>query len=321
MKKLLVIASAVLLSYGTASAQFLFSPHFGVGVGVGTTGIAVDASGTFNSYLGARVGVDIMPKIKIKKELDLGISDKTNGLTISDMNKHIDELNSQIDVWNTMHPTNKVEKIDKSLLPNGEIPDNMDVEGKLNNTTFHVLVDVYPFGALNSFHVTAGAYFGPSEIISVYNKEDGFFAPINQWNNAIITAENNPTSTLNTLVVQPYNLDMIGGELGDYFLTPNPSDNGNVKAYAKVSKFRPYLGIGFGRAVPKNRIGCQFDLGVQFWGKPEIYVPTYDKKTGLYQNEKLDGDKAGDDAGKILKAISKVSVYPVLNFRLVGKIL
>ena len=62
-------------------------------------------------------------------------------------------------------------------------------------------------------------------------------------------------------------------------------------------------------------------MGVQFWGKPEIYAPTYNKATGTYQNEKLDPDNVGDDAGKVLKAISKVSVYPVLNFRLVGRIL
>ena len=122
-------------------------------------------------------------------------------------------------------------------------------------------------------------------------------------------------------MVQPYNLDMIGGELGDYFLTPNPSDNGNVKAYAKVSKFRPYLGIGFGRAVPKKRIGCQFDLGVQFWGTPKVYAPTYNKTTGTYQHEQLTEDKVGSDAKGVLKTISKISVYPVLNIRLTGKIL
>ena len=115
-------------------------------------------------------------------------------------------------------------------------------------------------------------------------------------------------------------LTMIGGELGDYFVTPNPEEQGNVKAYAKVNGFRPYIGLGFGNAVPKGRVGCQFDLGVQFWGKPEIYVPTYNKATKTYQYEKIDGDKAGDDAGKVLKTISKISVYPVLNFRIVGRI-
>jgi hypothetical protein len=114
---------------------------------------------------------------------------------------------------------------------------------------------------------------------------------------------------------------MIGAEMGDYFVTPSPAEQGNFKAYAKVNSFRPYLGIGFGRAVPKNRIGCQFDLGVQFWGKPDVYVPVYDEATKQFIDEKIDGDRAGNDAGKVLKTISKISVYPVLNFRLVGRIL
>jgi hypothetical protein len=316
MKKLLTLCSFALLSLG-ASAQ-MFDPHVGIGVGVGTTGIDIDASATINDYIGIRAGVDIMPKFKVSKDLDLGVSDKTKGVSIKDMNKHIDDLNTQIVAWNAAHPTQKMELIDKTLLPNGEIPNDLTIEGKLDNTVGHILFDIHPFKT--SFRFTVGAYFGKDEIISVYNKEDAFFTPINQWNNAIITAQNNPTSTLNTMVVKPYNLDMIGGELGDYFVTPDPAEQGNVKAYAKVNGFRPYLGLGFGRAVPKGRVGCQFDLGVQFWGKPEIYIPTYDKAAKTYQYEKIDGDKAGDDAGKVLKTVSKISVYPVLNFRIVGRI-
>ena len=313
MKKLLIACSVVLLSL-SASAQV----HFGIGAGVGTTGVDIDASFMFGKYIGLRGGVDICPDIKVNKDLDLGISDKTAGHTVAEMSQYIDKLNNQIDVWNATHPTDKMERIDKSLLPNQEFPNKMEVEGKWKNTTGHVLIDLYPGGG--SFHFTFGAYFGKDEIVSVYNKEDGFFTPINQWNNAIITAQENPASTLNTLVVKPYNLSMIGGDLGDYFVTPNPAENGNVKAYAQVKKFRPYVGLGFGRAVPKKRIGMQLDLGVQFWGKPEIFVPTYDKTSKTYQYEKIEGDRAGEDVGEVLKTISKVSVYPVINLRLVGRL-
>ena len=152
----------------------------------------------------------------------------------------------------------------------------------------------------------------------MYNREDGFLQPINAYNNAYLYAQNTADASIKSIVDK---YDMIGAEMGDYFVTPNPAQNGNVNAYAKVNSFRPYLGIGFGRAVPKNRIGCQFDLGVQFWGKPDVFVPTYNKATRTYQDEKIDADNAGNDAGKVLKTISKFSVYPVLNFRLVGRIL
>jgi hypothetical protein len=309
MKKLLIACSVMLLSLG-ASAQV----HFGIGAGAGTTGISLDASLMVGKYVGIRGGVDIMPQIKVNKDIDL----KTE-----DANKKVSQLTNEIKELNTKLAQYGLEQVDLSQYPGGNLPNNMEIQGKLKNTTGHVLIDLYPGG--HSFHFTVGAYFGPEEIIDVYNKEDGFMKPITAYNDAIIYAQSQTPS--NSVVpqnvrdvVDKYGLKMIGGELGDYFVTPNPADKGNVNAYAKVKSFRPYVGLGFGRAVPKGRIGCQFDLGVQFWGSPEIYVPTYDKAAKTYQCEKIDGDKAGDDAGKVLKTVSKVSVYPVLNFRLVGRI-
>ena len=307
MKKLLTFCGLVLLSLG-ASAQ-MFEPHVGIGVGVGTTGIAIDAGITLNDYLGVRGGVDIMPKFKINKDIDL----KTE-----DANKKVSQLTNEINQLNAKLEAAGMQTVDLNQYPGGNLPNKLEVQGKLDNTLGHILIDIHPFKT--SFHLTLGAYFGKDEIIDVYNKESGFLKPINAYNEAIIYANSPSADPGVKQVVNQYNLKMIGGELGDYFVTPNPAENGDVRAYAKVKSFRPYVGLGFGRAVPKKRIGCQFDLGVQFWGKPEIYVPTYDKAAKTYQYEKIDGDKAGDDAGKVLKTISKVSVYPVLNFRLVGRI-
>jgi len=307
MKKLLTLCGLVLLSLG-ASAQ-MFEPHVGIGVGVGTTGIAIDAGITLNDYLGVRGGVDIMPKFKVNKDIDL----KTE-----DANKKVSQLTTEINQLNAKLEAAGMQTVDLNQYPGGNLPNKLEVQGKLDNTLGHILIDIHPFKT--SFHLTLGAYFGKDEIIDVYNKESGFLKPINAYNEAIINANSPSADPGVKQVVNQYNLKMIGGELGDYFVTPNPAENGDVRAYAKVKSFRPYVGLGFGRAVPKKRIGCQFDLGVQFWGKPEIYVPTYNKAAKTYQYEKIDGDNAGEDAGKVLKTISKVSVYPVLNFRLVGRI-
>jgi len=307
MKKLLFVCSLVLLGMQSVSAQGDFK--LGAGVGVGTTGVAIDVSATYGNYLGARFGVDIMPKIKVNKGIDLKTEDANK--QISTMTSEINDLNAKLREYG-------LEEVDLSRFPGGNLPNKMDVQGKLNNTTWHFLIDVYPFGGKSSFHATVGAYFGPSDIVTVYNKEQGFLQPIVAYNEALINAAQYPDVQT---VVNRYNLKMIGAELGDYFLTPNPVDKGDVEAMAKVNSFRPYLGIGFGRAVPKGRVGCQFDLGVQFWGKPEITVPTYNKTAKTYQMEKIDADRAGDDAGKVLKTISKISVYPVLNFRVIGRIL
>ena len=59
----------------------------------------------------------------------------------------------------------------------------------------------------------------------------------------------------------------IGLDLGDYLLTPD--ERGNVDATLKVAAFRPYLGVGFGRAVPaKHRFAFNFvgsRLGSRVW--------------------------------------------------------
>ena len=308
MRKLF-IACLVFAGMQAVSAQEAtwVPKNLGVGVGVGTTGIVIDASTTIHNYFGVRFGVDIMPKIKVNKDINL----KTEST-----NKQLSQLTSEINDLNTKLAAAGMETVDLNRYPDGNLPNKMAVQGKFSNTTWHFLIDVYPFGKAHSFHATVGAYFGSSQVIEFYNREDGFLEPINAYNNAYLSADPSVRSVINQ-----YGLTMIGAEMGDYFVTPNPNQKGNLNAYAKVNGFRPYLGVGFGRAIPKNRIGCQFDLGVQFWGKPDVFVPTYNKATGTYQDEKIDADKAGDDAGKVLKTISKFSVYPVLNFRLVGRIL
>ena len=307
MKKLFIVCGLALLGLQNVSAQdedTWVPKQLGIGVGVGTTGISVDLSTTVNRWFGVRAGVDIVPEIKVNTDLDLG----TQGLNddFQDMTRRAEQINQA--AGHTI--------IDLSGLPNG-LPESMGVQGKLSNTTFHLLVDFYPFKN-SSFHATTGFYMGGKEFISVYNKEDGFLKPITQWNNAVLNPNSLPAAAQQYVQGQ----QMIGAELGDYFIAPDPEDKGNVKATIEVSSFRPYLGIGFGRAVPRqSRIGCQFDLGVQFWGTPKVYAPTYDKATGKFQRQQLTDDHAGGDGGDIIKTISKIPVYPTLNFRLVGRIL
>jgi hypothetical protein len=172
-----------------------------------------------------------------------------------------------------------------------DINKDIDVEGKLDMNNFKLLIDYFPFKS-SSFHVTAGAYIGSSKIVKVYNKEDGALIDITQYNNTVTEDK------------------QAGLALGDYLLKPD--DKGNVEGSIKVSAFKPYLGIGFGRAVPrKNRVGFMFELGCQFWGAPGVY--TFDRK--------LSSDDLGKNDGGAIKTISKVSVYPVINFRLCGRIL
>ena len=101
----------------------------------------------------------------------------------------------------------------------------------------------------------------------------------------------------------------MGSELGDYRLTPD--DKGNISAEIKTASFKPYIGLGIGRAVPKKRIGFMFEAGVQFWGSPKLYC----------NGDRLTEDDFNGEDGGLMKTLSKITVYPVINFRLCGRIL
>jgi hypothetical protein len=98
----------------------------------------------------------------------------------------------------------------------------------------------------------------------------------------------------------------------------------------KVNAFKPYVGIGFGRAVTKHRVGVQFDLGVQFWGRPGIFADVkyfdYDKGDFVIRNERLERGRITtsnsdyQDLDEAIRIMEKVCVCPVLKIRVNGRI-
>lgn len=272
MKKLFTVCS-LLFMFAFANAQFtqtlknldIFN-HLGVGVGVGTTGITVDLGTTITPWVQLRAGVDIMPKLKLNTSLDL---------------EHMDQQ------YASSYPVPTLNEI--------------DVQGKLSNTTGHFLFDIFPLTKWSSFHITVGGYFGGRSVIEAYNTNAydelrdiyNFNHRLGQYSDPVYN-----------------NAGKIGVALGDYFIEPDAS--GNVNASIKVNSFRPYVGLGFGRMVPHSRINCLFDLGVQFWGHPQVWNDT--------NNQRLEESKLNDSDGGVIKIISKASVFPVLSIRLVGKI-
>ena len=172
--------------------------------------------------------------------------------------------------------------IHSSYYPNGQIPASIKAEGSMGRTSGELLLNYYPFKK-SSFFLTGGAVFGGDKLIKVKGHSD----ELAQYQDLAGKA---------------------GIEIGDYTI---PVDqNGNVSGGIKVSSFRPYIGLGFGRIVPKNkRVGFLFELGVQVHGTPEVYTD--------YGNLEALEEKADNDFSEIL---DKVTVYPVLRFRLCGKI-
>ena len=287
MKKLLVIFAVLGMSLTPASAQEedqLIFNHLGIGVSVGTTALGINVSTVLTPYFGLRAGVNLWPILKLRSNLHLG--SRIQNWEPGDIAKYAQELNEVLS--------------EDEQVPM-EMPEAMSMHIKPKLTAGHLLIDYYPFPHSSNFHLTTGFHLGTGTVVDIHNRHEGSLMPVTAWNNAM----ENPDAQE---VVERNNLQPIGLVLGDYFIAPD--ENGNIDARIRVSGFRPYLGLGFGRAVPRKRIGCQFDLGVQFWGSPKVMV----------NGEELKPDKVGEELDDVLSIVSRIKVFPVLSFRLVGRI-
>ena len=287
MKKLLVIFSFLGMSLTPASAQEddqLIFNHLGIGISVGTTALGISASIVLTPYFGIRAGINIWPIIKLRSNMHLG--SRIQNWETGDLVKYVEELNAVLS--------------EDQQVPM-EMPELVSLHVKPKLTAGHILVDYYPFPRRSNFHLTTGFHLGTGTVVNLHNRHDGSLMAVTAWNNAM----KNPDAQD---VVQEYGLEPVGLILGDYFIVPD--EDGNIDAKIKVSGFRPYLGLGFGRAVPRKRIGCQFDLGVQFWGSPKVVV----------NGETLQADRVGDQLDDALSIVSRIKVFPVVSFRLVGRI-
>ncbi len=165
-----------------------------------------------------------------------------------------------------------------------EVPD-LDAKGDLNFNAGQLLIDWVPFRkGTSSFFITAGMVFGSSRIIQVH----GQFDPNDPNFKAIKDA-----GLIHEIEV----------EIGDQIVHPNA--DGSMDAAIQVQGARPYVGLGFGRAIPRRRVGFRFEMGVQFLGTPKVV------SSNLEDGYDSDGDIS--DFNKILKDIT---LYPNISFQL-----
>lgn len=162
---------------------------------------------------------------------------------------------------------------------------DVDVKGCFSRTTFDLKFDVFPFGNSSSFFVAAGFSAGGSDLMTITGHSE----------------------ELKNMYAQGKEY---GIEIGDYQIPVN--ENGDVAGGIKVKNFRPYLGLGFGRLIPKKRFGVRFELGAQFQGTPTVYAD------GVGDLKKVLDQDTDDDISKFMDYLK---VYPVLKFSLRGRIL
>ena len=284
MKKLLSILTFVVVFVMGAQAQTDAFKHMAVGASLGTDGIGVDVATNVTPNVELRAGASFLPALSFNTNVNVFVP------TISaDQQKALDMLDIKVPSINS--------KVDVKLKP--------------KMATFKLLVDLYP--SKNSpFRFTVGAYIGGAQVATAVNS-DVSAQEIRNYNATLnsvqpkLDAFNKQYGTDYKFDAAPYRPKYV---MGDYTLYPD--EQGYAHAEVKVSAVRPYVGIGFGRAVPKNKsLGFSFDLGVQYWGTPKIYC----------NGEQMTKNGNGGDVDKLMDIAQSIPVYPVMSFRLCGKIL
>lgn len=181
------------------------------------------------------------------------------------------------------------------LVVNGnKLPDQtihmkeVDVNGSFARTTCDLKVNCYPFGGKSKFFVAAGFSFAGSQLI---------------------TLQGHSEDVKDAILKYPQYKGQIKTEIDKYKVQFD--DNGDINGDIRVSGFRPYLGLGFGRLVPTKRVGARLELGCHFQGKAKIYQG----------DQEIEPSDIKDKDDTFSKVLPYTTLYPVLKLSITGRIL
>lgn len=164
------------------------------------------------------------------------------------------------------------------------------VDGEINLGWVNgkLLCDVYPFKK-NDFRITAGLYVGTDAFLKAQNKAD-----------------------------TPVKTEGEGIYIGDkpFF----PDESGITKVEVRSNVVKPYIGIGYGRAIPHSRVNVGVDLGIMLWGTPKawLWAVDADKMDGNMSAEwhEVQLEDINDNLSSDINDIAqKLKIYPMLNVR------
>ena len=194
-----------------------------------------------------------------------------------------------------------------------QIPSEIDYNGKkinigdskfnlsMNTGGFKFFLDVYP-GKKAGFHFTFGAFVNNPNAIQVKADlstalKDAGFAP-GRYNEVYFgLSDEDPTFRI------------------------SPDQNGVVTAGLHTWAIRPYVGLGFGRAIdPDRRVCVSFDMGAFFWGSPILVANDYslnpEGRIVAFTQERLMASKDLKSLAEPMNIVSKVCAYPVMKLNI-----
>ena len=186
--------------------------------------------------------------------------------------------------------------VEDDAVRRAQMADKIELAAKPNFWNMFLLAEVHPFPN-ESFHFTAGLYFGSKNFIHFRNTNDGALGFLYDANNKV----SDYNRAFNT------NFSPIGLKFGDYIFTAD--ENGNVDVMMKTNVVKPYLGVGVGKHIAQqHRLSFAVDLGLIFWGSPKFVL-----------NNGKEIKSLGKEAG-VTQVLSWLKAWPSLQVKVAYKI-
>ena len=197
---------------------------------------------------------------------------------------------------NTAAELTNMAMVEDDAMRRAKMVDKVELALKPNFWNVFLLAEIHPFKN-ESFHISAGLYFGSKNFLHFRNTNDGALGFLYDANNKV-TDYNRAFGT---------NFSPVGVKFGDYVFTAD--ENGNIDVMMKTNPVKPYLGIGFGKYIAqKHRLGVAFELGLLFWGSPKFEL-----------NNGVEIKSSGKEAG-VTQIFSWLKAWPNLQVSLSYKI-
>jgi len=157
----------------------------------------------------------------------------------------------------------------------------------INNFGPHLLVDLYP-GKKSGFHFTLGAVMAQDKhFLSTTADLSGQLQP-NEYASLGISYKGIPDITTD--------------------------ENGILHLDLRSNSIHPYAGIGFGRPLNmRHRVSVNFDLGIVYLGKAEVYSYDYAAAGGKADVQITSAGLENEDDGVIDDIIGKYPFFPVMK--------
>ncbi len=248
MKKLIAIVVASVSSISVLNAQQAFK-SLAIGFEAGTTGLGVEIA---------------IPIVTDRIVLKGGLTAPSLTYPFS-FNADMQMVNDEIASAN-----NYLSQVGVEDRINTRFSDlSLTATPTLNLSTARLLVELYPFKR-SSFHITAGAYLGMGDkfFSASLQSDEVFVSELNSLR-AEVESINEKYSSLPgyspvDVTANSFNFN------GTTYMVREAGGKATIDAELVVAKFRPYLGIGFGRSMPKGHLGFQFDMGLWYHGSMSL---------------------------------------------------